>query len=72
MVTSPMDMCTIARIFYEDKLSSHLNTSKPEDIAVSQKITQLLYEKNQIQAVNIYEENNHDFFLFFSCSTSTI
>jgi hypothetical protein len=31
-----------------------INTSKPEDIAVSQKITQLLYQKNQIQSVNIY------------------
>ena len=31
-----------------------INISKPEDVGISQKITQLLYQKNQIQSVNVY------------------
>jgi DDE superfamily endonuclease len=32
-----------------------MNMSKPQDLAISRTITNLLYQKNQIQLVNIYE-----------------
>lgn len=54
-------VCAVINAYHQT-----MNTSKPEDIAISQKITQLVYQKNQLQSVNIYIEKNSIIFLFFS------
>ena len=47
-----------------NRYQQSVNTSKPEDIAISQKITQLLNQKNQIQSVYIYLKKHQNSFLF--------